>query len=75
MDNKKHYYRARKDRAPMVVTGRIYMAEPAIHRVSAVKLWDLRTRASMTLERSTLADKSQWEELTDEEMKAMGLKP
>lgn len=74
MDNKKHYYRARKDRVPMIVTGRVYMAEPDVLRVTAVKLWDLRTRASMTIERSILKDPSQFEELTPEEIKGMGLK-
>lgn len=63
------YYRARKDKAPMVVTGRIYAARPTEQNATTVKLWDLRTRASITLERSVLADNSLFEKLTDEEIR------
>lgn len=74
MDNEKKYYRARKDRAPFIVTGRIYVVVPDDQRVTAVKLWDLRTRASVTLEKHVLADASQFEKLTPEEVAGMGLK-
>jgi hypothetical protein len=73
MDNNVRYYRARKDRNPMIVTGRVYQVTPDDQRITAVTLKDLRTMAQITLEKSVLNDKSQFERLTDEEVKGMGL--
>ena len=69
MENR--YYRARKDQAPMIVTGRVYVAVPNEQNNTTVKLWDLQTRASVTLSRSVLADKSLFERLTDAEIREL----
>lgn len=57
------YYLARKDMAPFIVTGRIYRAE--FISQTMVKLWDLRTRNSMSIERTKLADKSLFEKVDE----------
>lgn len=67
----KRYYRARKDKAPIIVTGRVYVVFPDERNNATAKLWDINTRASMTVSLSVLADKSQFERLTDAEVEAL----